>query len=337
MIFSIEFVDFNLCTRKLYLDKEQQGLVITLGAGSYIVGAALNLGNFDGHVLVGKYSSIAHQVTLLLGLNHDSHMATTYPFRDMREMNNTNHYVEANHYQIIIGNDVWIGFGVTILGGVRIGNGAVIGAGAVIAKDVPPYAVVVGNPARVIRYRFPEDVIHKLQKIKWWNWSDEKIKSSFPLLENVEQLVDGCYDSSMENRVTTDLADELQKLRDEKWCIGYFVLDFASEMPVWERVVQQYLQKYTADDAVALLLELQDAEHFPVELRRLQSLMAQAGEQAPLLFTHQGESFPALDVMQNIDFMISSREEESSQCVDFADEYNIKVVSGLDFDIFADI
>ena len=76
------------------------------------------------------------------------------------------------------------------MGGVRIGNGAVIGARAVVAKNVPPYAVAVGNPACVIKYRFPQEIIDKLQKIKWWNWSDEKILSLLSELKDVRRFVD---------------------------------------------------------------------------------------------------------------------------------------------------
>ena len=80
-----------------------------------------------------------------------------------------------NPCQIIIGHDVWIGHGVKILGGVKIGNGAVIGTGAIVAKNIPPYAIAVGNPARVIKYRFDEETIKKLLAVKWWNWDLKKL------------------------------------------------------------------------------------------------------------------------------------------------------------------
>jgi len=82
-----------------------------------------------------------------------------------------------------IGHDVWIGSNATILGGVQVGNGAVIGAGAVVTKNVPPYAVVGGVPAHIIKYRFSEDKIEVLQKLQWWNWSDEKILKQKKLFE----------------------------------------------------------------------------------------------------------------------------------------------------------
>lgn len=81
---------------------------------------------------------------------------------------------EISKGKIEVGNDVWIGDSAILLSGVSIGDGAVIAAGAVVASSVPPYAIVAGNPARIIRYRFPENKINELMSIKWWEWSEEK-------------------------------------------------------------------------------------------------------------------------------------------------------------------
>lgn len=90
---------------------------------------------------------------------------------------------------IEIGNDVFIGANVTILDGVKIGDGAVIGAGAIVSKDIPDYAIAVGCPIKVVRYRFDEQTIKKIQQIKWWDWPEEKLKEVEEKFFNVEEFV----------------------------------------------------------------------------------------------------------------------------------------------------
>ena len=156
--------------------------VIEMGEGSY--GSPEVHGSVGAHKLkIGKYCSIAGGVTVWLGGEHRHDWVTTYPFSVLNPE-------VAGHIQghpkskgdVIIGNDVWIGASAFILSGVTIGDGAVVGARAVVAKDVPPYSIVVGNPARVIKYRFEEDTIQKLLKIKWWNWSKREIYAAMHLL-----------------------------------------------------------------------------------------------------------------------------------------------------------
>ena len=89
-----------------------------------------------------------------------------------------------NKGDIVIGNDVWIGYEAVIMAGVHIGNGAIIAARAVVTKDVPPYTIVGGIPAKPIRKRFTDDTVQKLETLKWWNWSFEKIRQSLPYLTN---------------------------------------------------------------------------------------------------------------------------------------------------------
>lgn len=95
-----------------------------------------------------------------------------------------------NGYVVEIGNDVWIGENALIKGGVKIGDGAVIGLGAVVTKDVPPYAIVGGVPAKIIRYRFNENIIEDFSKIKWWDWPTELINERREEFSNVEKFIE---------------------------------------------------------------------------------------------------------------------------------------------------
>ena len=140
-----------------------------------------------GSAKIGKFCSIANDTIIGIG-NHPFECLTTSPFiysrKKIKSIGNIlvdeNNLVKNNVHikpksPTVIGNDVWIGERAIVLLGVNVGNGAVIGAGAVVTKDVPPYAIVAGVPAKVIKYRFPEDIIAKLEELKWWDYPDNFI------------------------------------------------------------------------------------------------------------------------------------------------------------------
>ena len=133
---------------------------------------------------IGNYCSFADEVQIFLGGNHRTDCVTSYPFAsfvDWPEVPDVDTIPETKG-NVIIGNDVWVCSGAIILSGVTIGDGAVIGARAVVSRDVSPYSIVAGNPARVVRKRFAEDVIQELLRIRWWDWSRERIEQYLPLL-----------------------------------------------------------------------------------------------------------------------------------------------------------
>jgi acetyltransferase-like isoleucine patch superfamily enzyme len=127
---------------------------------------------------VGAFCSIAPEVRILAGSEHIATRATTFPLSAVLfepDAGNAGDVIDKG--TTVIGHDVWIGLGATILSGVLVGDGAVIGAGAVVSKSVPAYAIVVGNPAEVVRYRFGPEVRSRLLALGWWDWSDEEIRS----------------------------------------------------------------------------------------------------------------------------------------------------------------
>lgn len=146
-------------------------------------------------LFIGKFCSIACGAKFLFNsANHTMASLSTYPFPlffDEWELEKTN-VMDAwdNKGDIVVGNDVWIGYEAVILAGVTIGDGAVIGARAVVTKDVPPYTVVGGVPAKPIKKRFNDETITELLKLKWWNWSEEKISQNIKSIQsgNIERI-----------------------------------------------------------------------------------------------------------------------------------------------------
>lgn len=138
--------------------------------------------NEGSYLKIGKYCSIADNVTIFMGGEHRVDWVTTYPFSAINQKFSNLKGHPKTKGDIVIGNDVWIGANATIMSGVIIGDGAVIAAGSLVVKDVQPYAIVGGNPAYPIRFRFSEDIIEKLIKISWWDFEQEKVESLIPFL-----------------------------------------------------------------------------------------------------------------------------------------------------------
>jgi acetyltransferase-like isoleucine patch superfamily enzyme len=137
----------------------------------------------DSRVIIGSFVSIADGVEFIPGGNHRVDWVSTFPFRVFFLLPGAfedGH--PASKGDIVVGNDVWIGAGARILSGVTIGDGAVVGAGAVVAKDVRPYSVVVGNPAREVSRRFSDQQVEALQRVRWWDWPLELILKRMSLL-----------------------------------------------------------------------------------------------------------------------------------------------------------
>ena len=138
-------------------------------------------------LIIGKFCSIACGTKFLFNCaNHTLKSLSTYTFPlfyeewELEKSNITTAW--DNKGDIVIGNDVWIGYEAVIMAGVHIGDGAIIAACAVVTKDVPPYTIVGGTPAKEIRKRFDTEVIQQLLKLKWWDWSTNKIRQCLPYI-----------------------------------------------------------------------------------------------------------------------------------------------------------
>lgn len=162
--------------------------------GDFSYGKPAVIGGMVAKLHIGKYCSISENCSIILADHNSSHVSTfpflnvglsgvisPQPFPDLHA---------TSKGDVHIGSDVWIGRNTVILSGTNIGDGAVIGAGSIVTKDVPPYGIVVGNPARLVRYRFDQDVILKLLQIKWWDWDPNFVfENSKDLRSNTQDFV----------------------------------------------------------------------------------------------------------------------------------------------------
>lgn len=167
------------------------------------IGYASYVGNrsFIKNTKIGRYTCIATDVMTVAGSHPTSRFVSIHPaFYSTRKQSGFTYvsedkfsdfnYIDENRkFTVMIGNDVWIGSGVKIMEGITIGDGAVVAAGAIVTKDVSPYAIVGGVPAKVIKYRFDEETIKKLLELKWWEKDQAWIKSHADDFDDVEKLL----------------------------------------------------------------------------------------------------------------------------------------------------
>lgn len=146
---------------------------MTLGQHSNIASTGSNI---TANVSIGNYTTLAPYVEMHALHQHasiaDRSLVSNFP------MGFPGYPKTFSEEKMTIGSDVWIGRNATLLGSITIGDGAIIGAFSVVAKDIPPYAIVVGNPAVIKRYRFSEEQIEKLLRVRWWLWDDEKMSAN---------------------------------------------------------------------------------------------------------------------------------------------------------------
>jgi virginiamycin A acetyltransferase len=159
---------------------------VSIGDFSYISGPR----SYIESATIGKFCSIARQTVIGVG-NHDHKLVTTHPFIVSPEFGGIiERRVHSDQKPApIIGNDVWIGLNSIVMRGVTVGDGAVIAANSVVTRDVLPYTIVGGVPARYLKDRFPTDVCSKLQQIRWWDWTEPDLRSRAACFADVESFI----------------------------------------------------------------------------------------------------------------------------------------------------
>lgn len=307
--------------------------VLTVGAGTYIGNAELRTfaeNQNSPHILTGRFCSLADKIYFAIGGNHNYESVSTFPFdvpyviKRVFKSAAALPYNRPNRYQIILGHDVWIGREVTIMGGVKIGNGALIGANTVVGKDIPPYAIAVGNPARVIKYRFDEETIKKLLAVKWWNWDLEKVADNIPLMNDVGKFLAAHY--SPEEFPKDEFTQKLNNFEGGH-CVYQFIPDFEAQSPLWLKVVQDFSKANLETAALVIWLGKDATEE------NSQALTEAIGDSKNILvFKHDKNFSPA--ALRKATHFIATREMTTLEALDYLWTTDVKIVSALDNNIF---
>lgn len=219
------------------------------------------------------------------------------------------------------------------MSGVTIHNGAVVATDAVVTKDVPPYAVVAGNPARIVKYRFLPDEIEALQKIAWWNWDTDKLKNSY---------------LSMKGKVSDFIKEHIgeaeQRLRQcslrqnpvQKLCLSGslygLAVDFQEPFPVTRRVICEFCETFCHMDA-QLVLYLSKEERENRGYEQILEILNPYAESDCCIQIIDDEAVLMEDVVRNIDVLITNRSAENLYSVHTADIYGKKAISGVDLPV----
>ena len=296
--------------------------------------------NYCHCIHLGKYTSISQRVKIILDMSHD-HNSLYQGI--IAELSSHNQWVDKNGQimkrtvekgQVLIGNDVWIGMDVTILGGVRIGNGAVIAAGSVVVKDVPPYAIVGGNPAKIISYRFTEDVIEKLQRIAWWNWDSNTI--SLRKEDIVGEVSDFATKYDRNPRRYKKKEEKLSRVDPEVPLMVSF-LDAKDDYPVYGKVLSSFIETYS-NGALELMLCYHNNEEKALNIiQKLQEVIHTSELMAKISFMGYENYEEEERILSGADVFITNREVRTMERVEMADWYHVQVISGVDIPLFHDL
>jgi len=296
---------------------------------SYIVGVEIQSGlNFNiaqgvHCVQIGKYCALADKITFLVNLNHNyksifqgspSFMTTSVPDRTKRKGS------------VLIGNDVWIGNGATIMSGVSIHNGAVIGAKSVVTKSVPAYAMAGGNPAKIIGYRFDEEQRKALNRIAWWNWTEEK------LIENQKEFLLPAEDfiEKFDPREDWNQINPVIPKTDRKTIL--LIADYLSPFSLWKRILMEYAALNPAGTRLLLYISPSAGEE---GYRQILAVSEELKSDSREMIVRMGAMEDDIRCLfAAADYFITTRSEDNILFMEYADYYEAKLLYGTDIPVF---
>jgi len=326
-------------TFTINIGQDQPFRILTIGKDSYIVDAEVETGlNMDRNIIsnrgvfnlqIGKYCSLAEKITFLIDINHDYQSVFQGYISEFSDREKEEKMCRKG--QILIENDVWIGHHATIMGGITIHSGAVVAAGAVVTKDVPPYAIVGGNPAKIIKYRFDDDIIKKLLEISWWNWPSNILSErSADMMGDVEDCANKYYPYTIEERKRNLSVESPIKQSAGKNLL--FFLDFDDPYPLYSKIIREFCHSY---HGMEHNLVLAFAEAFTEEqIEQLTITLNEFENYDVLIQIIDCSEIPIDTLIANIDIYITNRSPNNLKRAEVAYKFRKKVISGVDIPVF---
>ena len=222
-------------------------------------------------------------------------------------------------------NDVWVATDATIMPGVTLHNGCIVAAKSVVTKDVPPYAIVGGNPARVLRYRFDANIVEALQKIAWWDWDEwtqRQRKEDFAL--PVEAFV--------EKYLPQAEGIEAAPQQGHGFNTIFFPIDVGESFPLYPKILEEYFSKDRPD--AELLIYIPKKLSAEENIQRVERILGKYEARDSCVTLQVGITLDERILMQGADYYITTRSEETVRRTCLAEQYGVKVLYGTDWPVF---
>lgn len=314
---------------------ELQFPLLQIDVDSYIVGAEIQSGiNFNYAegvhcIQIGKYSALAEQITFLVNLNHDykSVFQGSPAF-----ISGSKESRLKRKGSVLIQNDVWIGHGVTIISGITIHNGAIIGAESVVTKDVPPYAIAAGNPAKIIGYRFPEEQRNAMNAIAWWNWSPDKLaERRADFFQPVEYFIE-TYQKEAEE-IWNQAVPVFEK--DGRKNI-VFIPDVQEPFPVWQKVIKEYASSPDIWAETRLIVYLPPSFVEKGYNGVITGFLKDVKDGNMEILLQEGTAEEEIrGLFAAADYFVTTRQEQNLLWTEYADHYGVRLQYGTDIPVFS--